>query len=163
VAAVLVDQVALAKRTGADGVHLSSGDDVLERMAAARKALGDRVIVGAACGGSRHLAMEIGEAGADYVAFDAVDEPPPATDTDLEQDDDVEPPMMRADLVAWWSQTFEVPCLVLDIAIDDDDALAAAGAHDFLAWSWDAGLSLADGVTALGDLAERMSEAEIDA
>jgi thiamine-phosphate pyrophosphorylase len=56
------DSVSLAKRLGADGVHLGQEDgDARE----ARQILGPSVQIGVTCHDSRHLAMEAGEAGAD--------------------------------------------------------------------------------------------------
>ena len=52
----------LAKRIGADGVHLGQGDgDPRE----ARALLGPAAQIGVTCHDSRHLAMDAGEAGAD--------------------------------------------------------------------------------------------------
>src|SRR5690242_12631417 len=66
VAFIVNDSVSLAKRLGADGVHLGQEDgDPRE----ARSILGPTVQIGVTCHDSRHLAMEAGEAGADYVAF----------------------------------------------------------------------------------------------
>ena len=68
VAFIVNDSVSLAKRLGADGVHLGQGDgDPRE----ARAILGPDVQIGVTCHDSRHLAMEAGDAGADYVAFGA--------------------------------------------------------------------------------------------
>ena len=68
VAFIVNDSMALAKRLGADGVHLGQSDgDVRE----ARALLGPSAQIGKTCHDSRHLAMEAGEAGADYVAFGA--------------------------------------------------------------------------------------------
>ena len=68
VAFIINDSVALAKRLGADGVHLGQGDgDPRE----ARAELGATAQIGVTCHDSRHLAMEAGEGGADYVAFGA--------------------------------------------------------------------------------------------
>lgn len=72
VAVLIADDVELAAETGADGVHLSatSGDDLLiERYRAARESLGANAIIGGDAGFSRHDAMALGEAGANYVAF----------------------------------------------------------------------------------------------
>lgn len=68
VAFILNDRVDLAKQCGADGVHLGQDD---MPMAQARKALGEEAIIGISCHDSTHLAMEAGDAGADYVAFGA--------------------------------------------------------------------------------------------
>ncbi|MGQ0660507.1 thiamine phosphate synthase, partial [Sphingosinicella sp.] len=68
VAFIVNDDMALAKRLGADGVHLGQSDgDPRE----ARRLLGPGAQIGVTCHDSRHLAMEAGEAGADYVAFGA--------------------------------------------------------------------------------------------
>jgi thiamine-phosphate pyrophosphorylase len=78
-----------AVSTGADGVEV--GD--LEAYQDARRLLGPDRIVGAFCGTSRHHAMELGEAGADYIAF--------AQGSQLE-------------LISWWSGIFEIPCIAAD-------------------------------------------------
>ncbi|MCQ8184759.1 thiamine phosphate synthase [Parvularcula maris] len=62
------DRADLAKLAGADGVHLGQSDGT---VAEARKLLGEGKDIGVTCHGSIHLAMEAGEAGADYVAFGA--------------------------------------------------------------------------------------------
>ena len=66
VAFIVNDSIALAARLGADGVHLGQGDGDLRE---AREVLGPQAQIGSTCHASRHLAMEAGEAGADYVAF----------------------------------------------------------------------------------------------
>ena len=68
VAFIVNDSMQLAKRLGADGVHLGQSDgDIRE----ARALLGPSAQIGKTCHDSRHLAMEAGEAGADYVAVGA--------------------------------------------------------------------------------------------
>ena len=74
VAFIVNDSISLAKRLGADGVHLGQEDgDPRE----ARAALGPAAQIGVTCHDSRHLAMEAGEAGADYVAFGSFHPPAP--------------------------------------------------------------------------------------
>ena len=68
VAFIVNDSVALAKRLKADGVHLGQ-DDGDPRDA--REELGREAQIGITCHASRHMAMDAGEAGADYVAFGA--------------------------------------------------------------------------------------------
>ncbi|MBA3880714.1 MAG: thiamine phosphate synthase [Sphingobium sp.] len=122
VAFIVNDSVALAKRLGADGVHLGQGDgDPRE----ARLALGPSVQIGVTCHASRHLAMEAGEAGADYVAFGAFY---PTTTKAVEHHAD---PV----LLSWWSTLFEPPCVAIGgITPANAAPLVAAGA-DFLAVS----------------------------
>ncbi|MCS5604648.1 MAG: thiamine phosphate synthase, partial [Alphaproteobacteria bacterium] len=62
------DRPDLAAELGADGCHVGQQDTP---YAQARSILGADQIVGVTCHNSRHLAMEAGEAGADYVAFGA--------------------------------------------------------------------------------------------
>lgn len=120
VAFIVNDSMSLAKRLGADGVHLGQGDgDVRE----ARALLGPSAQIGRTCHDSRHLAMAAGEAGADYVAFGAFY----ATAT--------KPSNYRPDpsILAWWSTLFEIPCVAIGgITPDNAKPLVAAGA-DFLA------------------------------
>ncbi len=60
VAFIVNDSISLAKRLGADGVHLGQPDgDVRE----ARERLGRDAQIGVTCHASRHLALDAGEAG----------------------------------------------------------------------------------------------------
>jgi thiamine-phosphate pyrophosphorylase len=122
VAALLLSDAAQASKLGADGIHISWTADVVERFKAIRRDTGTGMIVGADAGRTRHDAMELGEAGADYVAFGIpsnVEDPERAAGRQL-------------DLVSWWSEVFEVPCVAFDIAnVDDARRLAVAGA-DFV-------------------------------
>ncbi len=66
VAFILNDRPDLAARLGCDGVHIGQQDATYDE---ARAAMGRDRIVGVTCHGSRDLAFDAGEAGADYVAF----------------------------------------------------------------------------------------------
>ncbi len=120
VAFIVNDSIALAKRLGADGVHLGQSDgDIRE----ARALLGPTAQIGKTCHDSRHLAMEAGEAGADYVAFGAFY---PTT---------TKPSNYRPDpsILTWWSTLFEIPCVAIGgITAENARPLVEAGA-DFLA------------------------------
>lgn len=122
VAFIVNDDVALAKRLKADGVHLGQGDgDVRE----AREELGRDVQIGVTCHASRHLALEAGEAGADYVAFGAFF---PSQTKQTEHQADLE-------LLEWWSEMVELPSVAIGgITPENCRALVEAGA-DFLAVS----------------------------
>ncbi|MDH4745157.1 thiamine phosphate synthase [Sphingomonas sp. CBMAI 2297] len=127
IAFIVNDSVSLAKRLGADGVHLGQEDgDPRE----ARAVLGPQVQVGVTCHDSRHLAMEAGEAGADYVAFGAFY--PTATKETRHRPEPV--------ILSWWSALFELPCVAIGgITPENAPPLVKAGA-DFLAVSgaiWD--------------------------
>ena len=120
VAFIVNDSVSLAKRLDADGVHLGQGDgDARE----ARSILGPSKQIGVTCHASRHLAMEAGEAGADYVAFGAF------YDTLTKPSDHRPDPAM----LSWWASLFEIPCVAIGgITPDNARPLVAAGA-DFIA------------------------------
>jgi len=120
VAFIVNDSMALAKRIGADGVHLGQEDgDPRE----ARALLGSAAQIGVTVHDSRHLAMEAGEAGADYVAFGAFF-PTPTKETRHRPDPSI---------LSWWSTLFEMPSVAIGgITPDNGRILVEAGA-DFLA------------------------------
>ena len=137
VAFIVNDDMKLAKRLGADGVHLGQGDgDPRE----ARALLGPAAQIGVTCHDSRHLAMEAGEAGADYVAFGAFF-PTSTKDTSHRPDPAI---------LSWWSRLFEMPCVAIGgITPANGRVLVEAGA-DFLAvcsavWGHEAGPAAAVG------------------
>jgi len=120
VAFIVNDSMALAKRLGADGVHLGQSDGEVRD---ARALLGPSAQIGKTCHDSRHFAMEAGEAGADYVAFGAFY---PTT---------TKPSNYRPDpaILTWWSTLFEIPCVAIGgITPDNAGPLVDAGA-DFVA------------------------------
>jgi len=120
VAFIVNDSPALAKRLGADGVHLGQDDgDPRE----ARALLGPGAQIGVTVHDSRHLAMEAGEAGADYVAFGAFF---PTTTKDVRHHP-------HPSILSWWVTLFEIPCVAIGgITAGNGRALVEAGA-DFLA------------------------------
>jgi thiamine-phosphate pyrophosphorylase len=120
IAFIVNDSAALAKRIGADGVHLGQGDGDPRD---ARALLGPGVQIGVTVHDSRHLAMEAGEAGADYVAFGAFF--PTATKAVRHHPD--------PSILAWWAALFEIPCVAIGgITPENGRTLVDAGA-DFLA------------------------------
>jgi thiamine-phosphate pyrophosphorylase len=127
VAFILNDRPDLAQRLGCDGVHVGQDD---ASYAEARAIVGPNAIVGVTCHDSRHLAIEAGEAGADYVAFGAFF---PTATKEAKAHADV-------DLLKWWSDLIVIPAVAIGgITVDNAKPLVAAGA-DFLAVSsgvWD--------------------------
>ena len=79
----------------ADGLHIAADAEALGR---ARAVLAADVQIGAHCGLLRHQAMEMGELGADYVAF-GEDRATPA--------DTASEPV--CDLIDWWAEIFVLP------------------------------------------------------
>ena len=122
VAFIVNDFVGLAKRLGADGVHLGQSDG---DVADARQRLGKAAQIGVTCHASRHLAMEAGDNGADYVAFGAFfDTATKATEHRAEPE-----------LLAWWQGIFELPCVAIGGVTPDNCAPLIAAGADFLAVS----------------------------
>jgi thiamine-phosphate pyrophosphorylase len=122
VAFILNDRPDLAAKLGCDGVHVGQDDTPYVE---ARSLVGKDRIVGVTCHNSRHLAMEAGEAGADYVAFGAFYPTPtkdPKTSCEIE-------------VLQWWAEVMTVPCVAIGgITVENAPPLVAAGA-DFLAVS----------------------------
>jgi len=119
VAFLLNDNAALAARLGCDGAHLGQTDG---NHAEARRLLEGRIL-GITCHASRHLAMEAGELGADYVAFGAFF--PTETKQTIHR--------AAPDILAWWQEMFEIPSVAIGgITTANCAPLVQAGA-DFLA------------------------------
>lgn len=117
VAALLANDVAASKAFAADGVHLSWRPEIEDAYEDARGKLGPDAIVGVDAGQSRHDAMTLGEAGADYLAF------ADASDTEAE---------LQRDLVAWWADVFVIPVVAFAETADDIRDYVRSGA-DFVA------------------------------
>lgn len=100
VAFILNEQLELVLEYDADGVHvIRNGTPVAE----ARQRLGPDRIVGITCLNSRDMAMKAGDAGADYVAFASF----------YEQETNAETGIARPDILAWWQEFFELPCVAM--------------------------------------------------
>jgi thiamine-phosphate pyrophosphorylase len=110
VALLLESDIRSAKTLGADGVHLSADASA---YASARAILGADAIIGVDCGTSRHMAMSLGEMGADYIGFSG-----------LEGE--------AQSLIAWWAEFFELPSVALDPSGEEEAHLLAAAGADFV-------------------------------
>lgn len=136
---IVNDSIALAKRLKADGVHLGQSDGDPRD---ARRELGPGAQIGVTCHDSRHMAMEAGEAGADYVAFGAFY---PTTTKVTEH-------CPEPEILTWWQGIFELPCVAIGgINAGTARVLVDAGA-DFIAVSsavWDHPDGPAAGVQAM--------------
>ncbi len=117
-ACLIEHDAGLAERLGADGLHI---DAESEAYIAARKLLGESANIGALCGLGRHDAMQLAELGADYVAFG------PKSESIIDAID------QYADLIAWWSEIFVVPCVAWNVETAEQAAKFAALGADFVA------------------------------
>lgn len=120
VAFLLNDRADLVRATGCDGAHVGQ-DDLPTREA--RRLMGPELTLGVTCKGSRDLAMQAGEDGADYVAFGAFY---PSTTKDVTA-------LLDPEILEWWSEMMELPCCAIGgITAENCAPLVRAGA-DFLA------------------------------
>ncbi len=120
VAFLLNDRADLVVPFGCDGVHVGQDD---MPAAQARKLIGPDLTLGVTCKGSRDLAMQAGEDGADYVAFGAFF---PSTTKDVTN-------IVEPDILRWWHEMMELPsCAIGGITADNCGPLVRAGT-DFLA------------------------------
>ncbi len=133
VAVLIAGDARLARTVKADGVHFEPGKTIAEQFAEAREILGSGAIVGIDAGRSRHDAMTLGEAGTDYVGFGI---PGHVEDRQTARS-------RRLDLISWWSEIFQIPCVAFDVETAEEAAdLAQAGA-DFIAIRLPPGLNAA--------------------
>jgi thiamine-phosphate pyrophosphorylase len=120
VAFLLNDRADLVRETGSDGVHVGQ-EDMPARQA--RQLVGPNATLGVTCKGSRDLAMQAGEDGADYVAFGAFF---PSGTKEVTR-------FISPGILQWWSELMELPCCAIGgITAENCAPLVQAGA-DFLA------------------------------
>ncbi|MGB3720034.1 MAG: thiamine phosphate synthase [Proteobacteria bacterium] len=143
-AALLLDEPDLARQLKADGIHLPDGKDLNDRYQAARKTLGGGRIVGVQVS-SRHDAMVLGEAGADYIAFGRLSSAEEAREKQLE-------------LIAWWAELFEVPCVALGSSTVDEAVTLARSGADFVEFRIASGISPANIADEVKSLSERLTK-----
>jgi len=143
-AALLLDEPDLARQLKADGIHLPDGKDLNDRYQAARKTLGGGRIVGVQVS-SRHDAMVLGEAGADYIAFGRLSSAEEAREKQLE-------------LIAWWAELFEVPCVALGSSTVDEAVTLARSGADFVEFRIASGISPANIADEIKSLSERLTK-----
>ncbi|MGA7115798.1 MAG: thiamine phosphate synthase [Hyphomicrobium sp.] len=130
IATLIARDASLARLVKADGVHLPASKAAPAGYREARETVGSRFIVGVDVGRTRHDAMTLGEEGADYIAFGI---PAHVEDRDTAR-------ARRRDLIAWWSEIFEIPCVAFDVETPEDAHDLAASGADFIALRVPAGL-----------------------
>jgi len=122
VALVVEASALVAARGGADGVHLTGGP---EAIAEARSSLKGERIIGAGGLRARHDAMDIGEAGVDYVMFG-----------DPRPDGSLPPLAAVIERAGWWAEIFETPCVAYAPDAESMPALVETGAEFIALGDW---------------------------
>ncbi len=120
VAFLLNDRADLVRETGSDGAHVGQ-EDMPAREA--RQLMGANAILGVTCKGSRDLAMQAGEDGADYVAFGAFF---PSGTKEVTR-------FIGPDILQWWSELMELPCCAIGGITAENCAPLVQAGTDFLA------------------------------
>ncbi|MBI1275635.1 thiamine phosphate synthase [bacterium] len=120
VAFILNDRADLAVKAGAGGVHLGEEDG---RLSEARRLLGPEAIIGMSCYDSLDTAMELAEAGADYVAFGSFY--PSTTKENTRRPSPL--------VLAQWSSQSEVPCVAIGGITAENAAILVSHGADFIA------------------------------
>jgi len=124
---LLNDSCQISAAVGADGVHLGAEDGSIAEM---RKKFPTNFIIGASCYDSRHLAMEAGEQGADYISFGAF----------FSSKTKISRGKPTTEILEWASEMTDLPIVAIGgITEQNCSALIKAGA-DFLAvvsYVWD--------------------------
>lgn len=125
IAFIINDSPQLAVKCGADGVHVGQDDASITET---RSIVGPDMVIGSSCHDSKHLAMEAGEKGADYVAFGAFY---PTTSKNPESLKRWGTP--TPDILQWWQTYMVLPCVAIGgIKPSNCNALVQSGA-DFIA------------------------------
>lgn len=125
VAFILNDRPDLAVACNADGVHIGQDDGGVKN---ARAIVGAERVIGVSCHDSRHLGMDAGEQGADYVAFGAFY---PTKSKSPEALAKWGTPTL--DILEWWQTYLLLPCVAIGgITPKNCQPLVKAGA-DFIA------------------------------
>ena len=122
---VINDSYEIAAAIGADGVHLGAEDGSVKivKEKSLKDFVGKDFIIGASCYDSKHLAMEAGEQGADYVSFGAF----------FPSKNKVSSGNPTLETVEWCNELIELPIVAIGGITDQNcGPLVEAGA-DFLA------------------------------
>lgn len=117
-ALVIAEHHRLVGPLGLDGVHLAASRTPVRE---ARRALGPEKIVGAFAGASRHKAMTVAEAGADYVSLGPVGDVGALGEGTRAGDD----------LFEWWAEMIETP-VVAEGGVSVADAARLKDWADFV-------------------------------
>ena len=145
VASLIENDASLARTVRADGVHLNWSTTLIARLHEAREILGNRPMIGVEidpeADAARHEAMELAEAGAEYMGFG--------------------PGKGQAELLAWWSEIFEVPCVAFGIgSVEAAVEVASLTRTEFVGVHLPAAASPADCSELVGAVASAIGSAK---
>ncbi len=122
---IVNDSYELAVAIGADGVHLGADDGSIQivKEKSLKDFAGKDFVIGASCYDSKHLAMEAGEQGADYISFGAF----------FPSKTKVSRGNPTLETVEWCNELIELPIVVIGGITDENCAPLVQAGADFLA------------------------------
>ena len=121
VAFLMNDRADLVRATGCDGVHVGQ-EDMPARQA--RALIGPEATLGVTCKGSRDLAMQAGEDGADYVAFGAF----------FPSDTKDKTRFVDPEILQWWSEMMS--CRAARSAASRRRIVRHWSGRERISWRW---------------------------
>ncbi len=124
---ILNDRVDLVAEYGCDGVHLGQEDLEAMPLAKARALVGDQAVIGVSAHASRHLAMDAGDSGADYVAFGAFFPTTSKPQAKVERWG-----VPEIGILTLWSEASTVPCVAIGGVTPQNCAPLVAAGADFI-------------------------------
>lgn len=120
---IINDRADIAKKLGADGVHLGIDDSKSQPIETVRALLGEDAVIGVSCYDSRDLAMQGADEGADYVSFGAFF--PSKTKQSRGK------PL--PEILEWWTSIAVVPCVAIGGITPENCGVLVQNGADFLA------------------------------
>lgn len=120
---LLNDSYKIALETAADGVHLGVEDGSISLARQESKNFSKNFLIGASCYDSRHLAMEAGEQGADYLSFGAFFESKTKTSRGKP----------TAEILSWCDELINLPTVAIGGITDKNCQSLVEAKADFVA------------------------------
>ncbi|NBV05798.1 MAG: thiamine phosphate synthase [Proteobacteria bacterium] len=128
----------IALEIGANGVHLGAEDGSIKIAREKSKKINPNFVIGASCYDSKHLAMEAGEQGADYISFGTFF--PSKTKNSQGKP--------TTEILEWANELLNIPTVAIGGITDQNCAALVKAGADFLAvisyvWENPAGVEVA--------------------
>ncbi|MBU6339069.1 MAG: thiamine phosphate synthase [Rickettsiales bacterium] len=136
---IINDSYEIALEAGADGVHVGVEDGLIKNIYQKTKKINPNFIIGASCYDSKHLAMEAGEQGADYISFGAFFE----SKTKKSRGNPT------IEILKWCDEIINLPIVAIGGITDQNCSSLVKSGADFLAvisYIWDNPLGITNAV-----------------
>lgn len=144
---LLNDYYDIALNIEADGVHLGLEDHSIKKARQESLKLNKNFVIGASCYDSKHLAMEAGEQGADYISFGTFF---PSKTKNSQGKPTVE-------ILEWCNELINLPTVAIGGITDENCGCLVKSQADFLAvisYIWQNSLGITNSIKKLQDKIE---------